>query len=188
MTHRPSPRGPFRSSSPLSSELTLCVCFLPAALLTAAFLTKTLPLDDMTIKFEIWDTAGQERFASLAPMYYRGAAAAIVVYDITSEESLMVAKKWVGELRQKGSPGMVIALAGNKLDMAVKRSVQTEDVQSYADEQGLLFNEISAKQDIGVAEVFLGVAKALPKAAPTKDPSLIIGGKLENEAEPAGCC
>lgn len=111
----------------------------------AAFLTKSLVLDDTTIKFEIWDTAGQERFASLAPMYYRGAAAAIVrrrptllqtrvhaaslinsrmhtdpaqvVYDITSEESLQVAKKWVGELRQKGSPGMVIALAGNKLDM-----------------------------------------------------------------------
>lgn len=45
---------------------------------TAAFLTKSLVLDDTTIKFEIWDTAGQERFASLAPMYYRGAAAAIV--------------------------------------------------------------------------------------------------------------
>ena len=45
---------------------------------TAAFLTESLVLDDTTIKFEIWDTAGQERYASLAPMYYRGAAAAIV--------------------------------------------------------------------------------------------------------------
>ena len=55
--------------------------------ITAAFLTKTLPLDDMTIKFEIWDTAGQERFASLAPMYYRGAAAAIVVCKGTRNHS-----------------------------------------------------------------------------------------------------
>ena len=44
-------------------------------------------LDDTTVKFEIWDTAGQERYHSLAPMYYRGAQAAIVVYDITNEVS-----------------------------------------------------------------------------------------------------
>ena len=51
---------------------------------TAAFLTQTVNLDDTTVKFEIWDTAGQERYHSLAPMYYRGAQAAIVVYDITN--------------------------------------------------------------------------------------------------------
>jgi small GTP-binding protein len=51
----------------------------------AAFLTQTVCLDDMTVKFEIWDTAGQERYHSLAPMYYRGAQAAIVVYDITNQ-------------------------------------------------------------------------------------------------------
>jgi small GTP-binding protein len=52
---------------------------------TAAFLTQTVCLDDTTVKFEIWDTAGQERYHSLAPMYYRGAQAAIVVYDITNQ-------------------------------------------------------------------------------------------------------
>ena len=55
--------------------------------LLAAFLTQTVCLDDTTVKFEIWDTAGQERYHSLAPMYYRGAQAAIVVYDITNEAS-----------------------------------------------------------------------------------------------------
>lgn len=54
-------------------------------LCTAAFLTQTVCLDDTTVKFEIWDTAGQERYHSLAPMYYRGAQAAIVVYDITNQ-------------------------------------------------------------------------------------------------------
>lgn len=57
------------------------------AFLSAAFLTQTVCLDDTTVKFEIWDTAGQERYHSLAPMYYRGAQAAIVVYDITNEVS-----------------------------------------------------------------------------------------------------
>lgn len=55
---------------------------------SAAFLTQTVCLDDTTVKFEIWDTAGQERYHSLAPMYYRGAQAAIVVYDITNEVHL----------------------------------------------------------------------------------------------------
>lgn len=57
----------------------------PYVSLLAAFLTQTVCLDDTTVKFEIWDTAGQERYHSLAPMYYRGAQAAIVVYDITNE-------------------------------------------------------------------------------------------------------
>ena len=55
----------------------------PLSLWTAAFLTQTVNLDDTTVKFEIWDTAGQERYHSLAPMYYRGAQAAVVVYDIS---------------------------------------------------------------------------------------------------------
>lgn len=57
---------------------------------SAAFLTQTVCLDDTTVKFEIWDTAGQERYHSLAPMYYRGAQAAIVVYDITNQVILYV--------------------------------------------------------------------------------------------------
>jgi Ras-related protein Rab-5C len=56
--------------------------------LSAAFLTQTICLDDTVVKFEIWDTAGQERYHSLAPMYYRGAQAAIVMYDITNQASI----------------------------------------------------------------------------------------------------
>jgi GTPase SAR1 family protein len=56
---------------------------------SAAFLTQTVLVDDTTVKFEIWDTAGQERYHSLAPMYYRGAQVAIVVYDITSQVLLI---------------------------------------------------------------------------------------------------
>ena len=61
------------------------MCWLIIHQSTAAFLTQTVCLDDTTVKFEIWDTAGQERYHSLAPMYYRGAQAAIVVYDITNQ-------------------------------------------------------------------------------------------------------
>ena len=71
------------------------------------------------------NSAGQERYHSLAPMYYRGAQAAIVVFDITSPESFEKAKSWVSELQRQGSPNIVIALAGNKCDLANKRAVQT---------------------------------------------------------------
>lgn len=77
---------------------------------TAAFLTQTVALDDATVKFEIWDTAGQERYRSLAPMYYRGAAAAIVVYDITNPDSFAGAKSWVKELQRRGDQNVVIAM------------------------------------------------------------------------------
>jgi len=83
----------------------------------AAFLTQKCRLEDRVLRYEIWDTAGQERFHSLAPMYYRNAQAAVVVYDITKATSLDKAKTWVKELQRQANPNIVIALAGNKLDL-----------------------------------------------------------------------
>jgi small GTP-binding protein len=129
----------------------------------AAFLTQTVPVQDCTVKFEIWDTAGQERYHSLAPMYYRGAAAAIVVYDITSMESFHRAKSWVKELQRQGSPDVVIALAGNKIDREEEREVSAEESKQYADDNGLYFIETSAKTNVNVRELFLAIARQLPK-------------------------
>ncbi|XP_062425293.1 ras-related protein Rab-5A isoform X1 [Rhea pennata] len=125
----------------------------------AAFLTQTVCLDDTTVKFEIWDTAGQERYHSLAPMYYRGAQAAIVVYDITNEESFARAKNWVKELQRQASPNIVIALAGNKADLANKRAVDFQEAQAYADDNSLLFMETSAKTSMNVNEVFMAIGE-----------------------------
>jgi len=83
----------------------------------AAFLTQKCRLEDRVLRYEIWDTDGQERFHSLAPMYYRNAQAAVVVYDITKGSSLEKAKSWVKELQRQANPNIVIALAGNKLDL-----------------------------------------------------------------------
>ena len=104
-----------------------------------------MALDDSTVKFEIWDTAGQERYRSLAPMYYRGAAAAIVVYDITNPDSFTGAKSWVKELQRRGDPNVVIALAGNKADLESRRKIEFEEANSYAEENGILHLETSAK-------------------------------------------
>ena len=71
------------------------------------------PLD-----FSVRDTAGQERYRSLAPIYYRAAAAALVVYDITDYNTFTGAKNWIDELHRQGSPDIVIGIAGNKSDLA----------------------------------------------------------------------
>jgi len=154
----------------------------------AAFLTQTVALNDTTVKFEIWDTAGQERYHSLAPMYYRGAAAAIVVYDITSEESFERAKSWVKELQRQGNPNIVIALAGNKTDLSIKRKVQSEDAQAYVDEAGIMFMETSAKTASNVNELFVAIARALPKdTAPAGGGGLSLTDDAAVPADAKGC-
>lgn len=95
-------------------------------------------------------------------MYYRNANCAIVVYDITQASSLDKAKAWVKELQRQAQDGIIIALAGNKADLADKRIIETQDAKSYADEAGLLFFETSAKDAKNVQELFTAIAKKLP--------------------------
>ncbi|KAF3779070.1 Ras-related protein [Nymphaea thermarum] len=155
----------------------------------AAFFSQTLAVNDRTIKFEIWDTAGQERYHSLAPMYYRGAAAAIIVFDITNPDSFSQAKKWVQELQKQGNPNMVMALAGNKADLADKRKVTQEEARAYAEENGLFFIETSAKAATNVNEIFHEIAKMLPRAQPAQNAAgMVLVDRPAEQARTGTCC
>jgi|Transcript_87651 small GTP-binding protein len=159
----------------------------------AAFLTQTVtvPPHETEVKFEIWDTAGQERYRSLAPMYYRGAAAAIVVYDITSYDSFNRAKQWVKELQQRGDTNVVIALAGNKLDLVDKRQVDTAEAQAYAEDNGIIHVETSAKTNHNVTELFVNIGSKLPISRETTTAAGHIdlnSKKLDDTGGKKRCC
>lgn len=106
-------------------------------------------------------------------MYYRNANCAVVVYDITQTASLEKARTWIRELQRQADPSIVIALCGNKSDLAARRQVTEEEAKKYADEEGLMWAETSAKTGEGVSEIFTAIAKKLPLTAP---PSARAGG------------
>ncbi|WLF78775.1 Vacuolar protein sorting-associated protein 21 [Lodderomyces elongisporus] len=167
----------------------------------AAFLTQKCTIGDRTIKYEIWDTAGQERFASLAPMYYRNAQAAIVVYDITKPASFIKARHWVKELHEQANRDIIIALVGNKYDLVEDepesesaaegntdslRKVSKEEGQALADEEGLLFFETSAKTSYNVNDVFVAIGGKIPETNSSRgaQESTNEGGRIDLSTNP----
>ncbi|CDO93496.1 unnamed protein product [Kluyveromyces dobzhanskii CBS 2104] len=152
----------------------------------AAFLSQTIKLseqyDEQVLKFEIWDTAGQERYKSLAPMYYRNANAALVVYDVTEPGSLPKAKLWVDELKEKVSDDkLIICLVGNKLDLAAEKEssslVDESEAREFAKDNNLLFHQVSAKTGENVIKVFEEIGEIL--YLQNKD-------KIQESKKPAG--
>ncbi|CAD26378.3 RAS-RELATED PROTEIN RAB5 [Encephalitozoon cuniculi GB-M1] len=151
----------------------------------ASFLTKTVFTQERGIKFEIWDTAGQERYNSLIPMYYRGAQVALIVYDITSVESFETAKRWVEELGFEKPREFIKVLVGNKSDLDSDRKVDYQQGKDYADSQGLLFFESSAKTGKNIAEIFSAIAERVPKEETKKKTK---GFRLRDDYIKYLCC
>jgi Ras-related protein Rab-6A len=94
------------------------------------FLSKTMYLEDRTVRLQLWDTAGQERFRSLIPSYIRDSSVAVVVYDITSNfnvlkkidrNSFTNTSKWIDDVRAERGNDVIIVLVGNKTDLSDKR-------------------------------------------------------------------
>jgi len=94
-------------------------------------------------------------------MYYRNANCAVVVYDITQSASLEKARNWIRELQRQADPSIVIALCGNKSDLAARRQVTQEEAQKYAQEEGLMWAETSAKNGEGVTDIFTRIGQSV---------------------------
>uniref|UniRef100_A0A8D0ZC25 Ras-related protein Rab-17 n=1 Tax=Sus scrofa TaxID=9823 RepID=A0A8D0ZC25_PIG len=127
-----------------------------------AFFTKVVDLGAASLKLEIWDTAGQEKYHSVCHLYFRGANAALVVYDVTRKDSFLKAQQWLKDLEEEFRLGdVVVMLVGNKLDLGKEREVAFEEGKEFAESKGLLFMETSAKLNHQVTEAFGAIAQEL---------------------------
>jgi len=141
------------------------------------FVSKTVPVDDGTVRLQLWDTAGQERFRSLIPSYIRDSHVAVVVFDITSRESFEATSKWIADVRAQRGNDVIIVLVGNKTDLAASRQVTTAELEARAMEQDIMFIETSAKEGFNIKLLFRRLATALPSleggGAATEQPQVI---------------
>jgi len=126
------------------------------------FLSKTMYLEDRTVRLQLWDTAGQERFRSLIPSYIRDSAVAVIVYDVTDRQSFLNTAKWVEEVHTQRGDDVLIFLVGNKTDLVANRKVSTEEGEAKATEHGATFIETSAKAGVNIKPLFRKIATSLP--------------------------
>ncbi|XP_078102281.1 ras-related protein Rab-4B isoform X2 [Sander vitreus] len=125
------------------------------------FGSRVVNVGGKTVKLQIWDTAGQERFRSVTRSYYRGAAGALLVYDITSRETYNALTNWLTDARTLASPNIVIILCGNKKDLEADREVTFLEASRFAQENELIFLETSALTGENVEEGFLKCARII---------------------------
>ena len=144
------------------------------------FLSKTMYLEDRTVRLQLWDTAGQERFRSLIPSYIRDSSVAVVVYDITNRASFLNTSKWIEDVRNERGSDVIIILVGNKTDLSEKRQVSVEEGEDKANKEGIMFIESSAKAGFNIKALFRKLATALPgvEAAPAQQNTNLIDIKL----------
>ncbi|XP_055808458.1 ras-related protein RABA4d-like [Solanum dulcamara] len=170
------------------------------------FQTKTLLVDNKTVKAQIWDTAGQERYRAVTSAYYRGAVGAMLVYDLTKRQSFDHMARWLEELRGHADKNIVIMLIANKCDLGSLRAVPVEDAQEFAERENLFFMETSALQSTNVEGAFMTVLTeiykiiskntltATPgadygKSQPLKGTRIIVPGQdSDSGGNSGGCC
>ncbi|KAJ8448171.1 hypothetical protein Cgig2_031895 [Carnegiea gigantea] len=170
------------------------------------FQTKTLVIDQKTVKAQIWDTAGQERYRAVTSAYYRGAVGAMLVYDMTKRQSFDHIARWLDELRGHADKNIIIMLIGNKCDLASLRAVPIEDAKEFAERENLFFMETSALDSTNVETAFLTVLTEIYRtvskkslsangqsdessnAALLKGTQIIVPGPEANKEAQGGCC
>ncbi|CAL9101135.1 unnamed protein product [Musa textilis] len=166
------------------------------------FATRTIRVDEKLVKAQIWDTAGQERYRAITSAYYRGAAGALVVYDVTRHITFENVERWLKELRNHTDGNIVIMLLGNKADLRHIRAVSVEDAQAFAQQEKAFFMETSALESMNVETAFTEVLTQIYHVVSKKmldvgdDPSVVPKGQTINigaeddvqASKKTGCC
>jgi len=168
----------------------------------ASFLSKKLNISGKRLNLSIWDTAGQEKFHALGPIYYRESHGAVLVYDITDQDSFQKVKNWVVELKRMLGENVCLAIAGNKSDLEQQRTVSQQDAERYAESVGAAHYSTSAKLNRGIEDMFFELCQAMIEHAEKQMIESGNGQRLglgagrgsvvvvddEPEAAKSGCC
>ncbi|TKS91283.1 Ras-related protein [Collichthys lucidus] len=131
--------------------ITACCCSID-------YKTTTILLDGRRVKLELWDTSGQGRFCTIFRSYSRGAQGILLVYDITNRWSFDGIDRWIREIDEH-APGVPRILVGNRLHLAFKRQVPTEQARAYAEKNGMTFFEVSPLCNFNVIESFTELSR-----------------------------
>ncbi|KAJ5619084.1 hypothetical protein N7510_003068 [Penicillium lagena] len=139
--------------------------FTPSFITTIGidFKIRNIELDGKRVALQIFDTAGQERFRTITTAYYRHAMGILLVYDVTDERSFYNIRTWLSNVEQHASESAHKILIGNKCDWGEKRAISTEQGQQLADELGISFLEVSAKNNINIEKAFYSLASDIKK-------------------------
>ena len=117
-------------------------------------------IGDNTYRIQIWDTAGQENFRSITRSYYKNTACAIIVYEISNKKSFENISSWIEECKNTAPKSILMVLVGNKCDLD-NREVTEEEGREFAEKNGMLFFETSAKTGKNVEELFKQSVKVI---------------------------
>ena len=127
------------------------------------FGAKNIKIEDKIFRIQIWDTAGQETFRSITRAYYKNSVCAFVVYDITNKNSFQNVKSWIEDCRKQSPKTVFMVLIGNKIDLEDNRQVSYEEGSVFAEKNGMLFFETSAKTGKNIEEIFLKSSMEIAK-------------------------
>ncbi|CAJ1084082.1 ras-related protein Rab-25-like [Xyrichtys novacula] len=162
------------------------------------FSTRTVQIENITIKAQIWDTAGLERYRAITSAYYRGAVGALLVYDITKHLTYESVERWLKELLDHGDQHIVVMLVGNKTDLGTLRTVPTEEARAFAEKKGLMFIETSALDSTNVEAAFNEILTVIHRKVTSREVTrgsicaVTLSGPIgpigEAKEESGGCC
>jgi small GTP-binding protein len=144
--------------------------------------------DGREVEVQIWDTAGQEQYRSLSPVYFRSAAAALIVFDLTNRDSFTNLDDWLTSFRVATAHRAILFLVGNKLDLESDRKIPADEASDWAASNGCSYYETSAKTGQGVRELFSALAATLARSGARAEP---VSHRQSVEREPEAdekCC
>jgi small GTP-binding protein len=116
------------------------------------FMTRVVKTETHCIQLQFWDTAGQEKFRFLVKSYFRAAAAALVLFDLTARDSFTDLGAWITDVREMGLDQVILVLIGHKSDLEVRREISSGEAKAFAEENHALYFEASAKTGENVSE------------------------------------